>query len=137
MGIVRGKDVLLRLDDGAGGYRVLGGLRAKSLSLNAGAVEATTVDSNGWRELLACGGVRQASVSGNGVFINDAAAQQAQALFFSGEHGQWELKAPGYGSLKGPFQITALEYAGNFRGEAAFRLSLASAGEITFTPEGG
>ncbi|WP_458790284.1 head-tail adaptor protein [Yoonia sp. MH D7] len=35
--------------------------------------------------------------------------------------------------LQGPFQITSIEYAGSHNGEATYELSLASAGELTFT----
>jgi TP901-1 family phage major tail protein len=34
--------------------------------------------------------------------------------------------------LEGPFQITAIEYAGSHNGEATYELSLASAGLVTF-----
>ncbi|MEM9988849.1 MAG: phage major tail protein, TP901-1 family [Pseudomonadota bacterium] len=132
MGITRGKDMLLKLDDGSGNYRVIGGLRTKSFTLSSAAVDVTTVESKGWRELLSCGGLRQVNISGEGVFINDAASDQAQSLFFSGEHGRWQLVIPDYGTLSGPFQLSSLEYTGPTRGETTFRMSLASAGEITF-----
>ena len=36
--------------------------------------------------------------------------------------------------MTGPFQITAIEYAGSNDGEATYEMTMASAGEITFTP---
>lgn len=134
MTVTSGKDMLLRLSDGQGGYDVIGGLRTKAFSLSAGTVDITHADSPGWRELLPSGGIRQANISGNGLFVDDNAAERARMLFFSGEHETWQLQVPGYGDLEGPFQITNLDYAGEYRGEASFSLSLASAGEITFTP---
>ncbi len=35
--------------------------------------------------------------------------------------------------LEGAFLVVALEYAGEHEGEASFALSLASAGEVTFS----
>jgi TP901-1 family phage major tail protein len=35
--------------------------------------------------------------------------------------------------VEGPFQITAIEYAGSHNGEATYELSLASAGALAFT----
>ena len=32
-----------------------------------------------------------------------------------------------------PFQLTSIEYAGSYDGEAVFEMSLASAGALTFT----
>jgi len=37
--------------------------------------------------------------------------------------------------VQGPFQVSALEYAGSLNGEATFELSLQSAGELVFTPD--
>ena len=40
---------------------------------------------------------------------------------------------PDFGIVEGPFQVTAIEYAGAHDGEATYELSLASAGRLTFT----
>lgn len=40
---------------------------------------------------------------------------------------------PDFGVIEGPFQLTAVEYSGQHDGEAAFELSMASAGALTFT----
>jgi TP901-1 family phage major tail protein len=40
---------------------------------------------------------------------------------------------PDFGIVEGPFQVTALEYAGSHNGEATYELSLASAGALVFT----
>lgn len=40
---------------------------------------------------------------------------------------------PSFGTVEGPFQITALEYSGRHNGEATYELSLASAGQVGFT----
>lgn len=135
MPLARGKDILLAVQNDDQSFSTLGGLRTKAFSLSSGTVEVTHAESAGWRELLPCGGIRQASVSGNGVFLNDAAGARARDLFFSHVHVIWRLTIPGVGQLEGPFQITNLDYAGEFRGEATFSVTLASAGEITFVPE--
>lgn len=134
MAIQKGSDMLLRIADGEGGYEVLGGLRARTISLSSGTIDVTNADSGGWRELLDCAGTRRADVSGSGVFVSDQAAERARALFFAGELADWQLVLPGTGTLEGPFQVANLDYAGDYRGEATFSLSLASAGQVTFTP---
>lgn len=132
MTLIRGKDMLLSMDDGQGGFDAVGGLRTRTFSLSAGTVDITHADSPGWRELLADTGIRQANISGNGLFVDEAAAERVRTVFFGGSHVAWQLAMPGYGTFEGPFQITNLDFAGDFRGEATFSLSLASAGEITF-----
>lgn len=131
----RGKDMLVKIGDGGSpeSFTTVAGLRTKTISLNAREVDATHAESNGWRELLGAAGVRQASVSGAGVFLNDAAAEAIRAAFFAGEIRNFKLVIPGMGELAGPFLIANLDYAGEHDGEATVSIALASAGVIGFT----
>ena len=131
-----GKDMLLKIGDGGSpqAFVTVAGLRARTISLNARAVDATDSDSTGrWRELLAGAGVRSAAVSGAGVFRDVAPDAQVRQSFFDQSARTWRLTIPDFGQLEGPFLVAALEYAGQHDGEAAFALSLASAGAVTFT----
>lgn len=128
-----GKDMLLKISDGAGGFTTVAGLRARTIALNARTVDATDADSTGrWRELLAGAGVKSAAVSGTGVFRDAASDALIREAFFSQAAETWHLIVPDFGTLEGPFLVAALEYAGEHEGEASFALSLASAGEVTF-----
>ncbi len=135
----RGKDLLLQLGDGEASetFAIIGGLRTKTLSLNAQIVDVThSQSSGGWRELLAGAGVRQASVSGAGVFLNDAATEAARAVFFASEARNWRIIIPGFGTIEGAFVIANLDYAGEHDREASMALALESAGALAFTAEG-
>lgn len=136
MPISKGKDVILRISDGAGDFDTIGGMRAKTFSLSAGLADASHTESNGWRELIPGGGLRQVSVSGSGVFLGDQGLDRARQQFFGQILEAWQLVVPSYGTLTGPFQLTNLDYAGEFRGEATFSIALASAGEIVFDAAG-
>jgi len=46
--------------------------------------------------------------------------------------GSFETLA-GLRAFEGAFQITSLEYAGNYDGEATYDMAFASAGALTFT----
>ena len=134
----RGKDLLLKLGDGGDpeSFSVIGGMRTKSLSLNAQSVDVTHSQSaGGWRELLAGAGVRQASVAGAGVFLNDAAAEAVRAAFFAGAASNWPVIVPGLGTIEGAFVIPNLDYVGEHDREASISLALESAGALTFTAE--
>lgn len=133
----KGRDLLLKLDAGSDGtFRTVAGLRTTRLSLNAQTVDTTTRESAGrWRELLAGAGVRSASLSGAGLFTDAEADAAVRALFFDTEIAPWQVILPAFGTLEGPFQITALEYAGEHDGTVTYDLSLASAGELTFAAE--
>jgi TP901-1 family phage major tail protein len=129
-----GKDMLLKLDQtGSGSFLTVAGLRTRALAFNASTVDATDQESAGrWRELLAGGGVKKASVSGSGIFKDGASDAQIRTLFFAGTIRNWQLIIPDFGVVQGLFQITALEFSADHAGEVTFDLALESAGEVTF-----
>ncbi|GAB4269106.1 MAG: phage major tail protein, TP901-1 family [Pararhodobacter sp.] len=134
MAVQSGKDLLIKMDmTGAGQFETIAGLRATRISFNAETVDVTSLSSTGgWRELLAGAGVKAASISGSGVFRDAATDERARAVFFSGEIPDFQVVIPDFGTVQGPFQITAIEYAGTYNGEATYELSLASAGMLDF-----
>ena len=135
MAAQKGKDILLKIGDGESPevFTTVAGLRARTISLNARSVDATDSDSAGrWRELLAGAGVKQASVSGAGVFRDAASDALIRAAFFAQSADNWQLIVPDFGTLQGPFLVAALEYAGEHEGEATYAITLSSAGEIAF-----
>ncbi|PLX39060.1 MAG: phage major tail protein, TP901-1 family [Hyphomicrobiales bacterium] len=135
MSAQKGKDLLLKIDTtGSGNFTTVAGLRAKRLAFNAETVDATDSGSTGrWRELLAGAGIRRASVSGSGIFKDATSDTTARQLFFDGEIRDWQVIVPDFGTLEGPFQLTALEYAGEHNGEVTYELALESAGALGFT----
>ncbi|MEM9965379.1 MAG: phage major tail protein, TP901-1 family, partial [Asticcacaulis sp.] len=88
--------------------------------------------AGGWRELLAGGGVKSLSVSGAGVFRDEASDAQMREVFFSQTARQWQIVVPHFGQFQGAFLIASLDYAGEHDGEATFAVTLASAGEVSF-----
>ena len=130
-----GKDLLIKLDlTGGGQFTTIAGLRATRISFNAETVDVTSLGSaGGWRELLGWAGVRSAAVSGSGVFVDSNTDDRARQIFFAGTVEAFQVIIPSFGIIEGPFQISAIEYAGTYNGEATYELSLASAGALTFT----
>ena len=134
MAAQNGRDLLLKIDmTGDGLFETMAGLRATRLTLNAQSIDVTHLGSGGWREVLGGAGVRSAAISGSGVFRDAASDAQVRTSFFDQSARVWRLVVPDFGQLEGPFIVAALEYAGEHDGEAAFALSLASAGAVTFT----
>lgn len=135
MAAQNGKDLLIKLDlTGGGQFTTIAGLRTTRISFNAETVDVTSLESQGgWRELLGGAGVRSASVSGSGVFVDSATDDRARQIFFAGTVEQFQVIIPDFGIVEGPFQITSIEYAGSYNGEATYELSLASAGALNFT----
>lgn len=130
-----GKDLLVKIDmTGDGLFETAAGLRATRISFNAESVDVTSLESaGGWRQLLGGAGVKTASISGSGVFKDEATDERARQIFFDGETPNFQVIIPDFGTVEGPFQISSIEYAGSHNGEATYELSLSSAGALTFT----
>jgi TP901-1 family phage major tail protein len=129
----KGKDLLIKIDDGAG-FATVAGLRTRRLAFNAETVDVTHAESaNRWRELLDGAGVKRASVSGRGLFKDATSDELVRGAFFDGAVKDYQIVIPDFGTVAGAFQITSLEFAGEHNGEVTFDLSLESAGELTFT----
>ena len=134
MAAQKGSDLLIKLDDGAGGFATVAGLRTRQLAFNAETVDVTSAESAGrWRELLAGAGIRRASINGAGVFRDAASDGRVRSLFFDGLAPTLQVVVPSFGIVQGPFQITGLEYRGDHAGEVTFDMALESAGALSFT----
>ena len=128
----KGRDLLLKIENGAG-FATVAGLRSKRLSFNAQIVDVTDADSAGrWRELLGGAGVQRAAVSGSGIFKDQASDALVRSVFFAGSIADWQIVIPDFGNVEGPFQLTSLEFAGEHNGEVTYEMSLESAGALTF-----
>lgn len=131
----RGRDVLIKIGDGGAPetFVAIAGIRARTISLSAGLVDATTAESpEAWRELIAGGGTKRAEVAGSGVFKDAASDALARQAYFSGDAAMMQLVIPGFGVMQGRFVVSELSYGGEHEGEAVFAVRLASAGAISF-----
>lgn len=129
----KGKDLLVKLADGAG-YTTVAGLRTRRLAFNAETVDITHAESaNRWRELLDGAGVKRASVSGRGLFKDASTDALMRQTFFDGAVKSYQIVIPDFGTVQGAFQIANLEFAGEHNGEVTYDVALESAGELTFT----
>ena len=135
MSAQKGKDLLIKIGDGASPevFTTVAGLRATQLTFNATNVDITNADSaDQWRELLAGGGVKTASVTGSGVFKDAASDAALRTAFFNQATGNFQLTIPSFGTVTGPFKIASLQYDGPYDGEVKVSMSLASAGALSF-----
>lgn len=131
-----GKDFLLKSGDGAGTevFTTMGGLRSTSISINGEAVDGTHVGSNGWKQLIAGAGISSVSVSGSGVFTNDANEKLAITRCMAKTLNNYKVIDDAGNEFAGSFQITSMELAGEYNGEQTYSMSLESSGPVVFTP---
>jgi len=131
----KGKDLLIKIADGAG-YTTVAGLRTRQLAFNTETVDVTHSESvNRWRELLDGAGVKHAAVSGRGLFKNAATDALLRQTFFDGGIAGYQIVIPSFGTVQGPFQIASLEFSGEHNGEVTYDMALESAGELTFVAD--
>jgi TP901-1 family phage major tail protein len=135
MAAQKGKDLLLKIDGaGNGTFTTVAGLRSRTLAFNAETVDITHQESVGqWRELLEGAGVRNARITGAGIFKDQASDEMLRAAFFEGAIKAWQVVVPDFGTVQGAFQITSLELTGRHDNEVAFEIGLESAGPLMFT----
>lgn len=132
MGAQKGKDLLVKIFDGAS-YVTVAGLRSRKIAFNAELVDVTHAESvDRWRELLAGAGVKRASISGRGLFKDAASDALVRQAFFDGTINNCQVIVPDFGTIQGAFQISGLEFSGEHNGEVTFDISLESAGALTF-----
>lgn len=136
MAAQKGSDLLIKVGNAGSPetFTALAGLRTKSLAFNAEQVDITNSDSaNKWRELLAGAGIKSASVSGSGVFVDNATDATVRTEMFAQAIKNYQIVIPSFGTIEGAFQMATLNYAGEHNGEVTWEITLESAGELTFT----
>jgi TP901-1 family phage major tail protein len=132
MGAEKGSAFLLKIGDGAASpaFATVAGMRTTQLSVNGEAVNVTSKDSGGWRELLSGAGVRSVSVSASGIFTGSAAELRIKGNALSGMLDDYELSFESGERLRGRFLVTRLDYSGDYNGERNYALSLESSGQV-------
>jgi TP901-1 family phage major tail protein len=132
MAIENGSAFLLKIGDGAVplAYQTVAGLRTTQLSVNGEAVNVTTKDSGGWRELLSGAGVRSVSVSAAGIFTGSNAEVRLRDHALGGTIDDYQLSFESGERMQGRFLVTRLDYAGDYNGERQYTLSLESSGAV-------
>lgn len=136
MAALGGKDFLLKLGDGAGPevFTTIGGLQATSMSINAEAIDVTHQGSSQWKTLIDGAGIKSVSISGNGVFEQDATLAQLRVDLLAQTLRNFRVVEHSTGDyFEGAFKIVSLERAGEYNGAQTWALSLESSGAVAYT----
>ena len=132
MAMEKGSAFLLKVGNGAQPpvFTTVAGLRTTQLTVNSETVVVTHQGSGGWRELLSGAGVRSVALSGAGVFTGSAAEARIKANALAGVIDDYQVSFESGETLTGRFQISRLDYAGDFNGERTYTLALESSGPV-------
>ena len=132
MGAEKGSAFLLKVGNGAEPpvFATVAGMRTTQMSVNGEAVNVTSKESGGWRELLSGAGVRSVSVAASGIFTGSAAEVRVKTHALAGLIDDYELSFESGERLRGRFLVTRLDYSGDYNGERNYALSLESSGPV-------
>jgi TP901-1 family phage major tail protein len=131
-----GSLVLLKVGDGGAPetFTPVGGLVLTSFIHRNEGIDATTLDSGAWHELLEGAGMRTVSISGSGRFTDSAAEEAVRANAMNASIRNYRITFGNGDVLSGKFQIMSYQRGGANGNIEVYSLSLASSGPITFTP---
>lgn len=131
----KGRLFLLKYGDGEAteAFTTVAGLRSTGLTINGESVDVTDKDSEGHRDLLDGGGVDSMSISGSGVFKDDASQLALESACIAKSLDNYQIAFDGDRTYEGAFQVVSVEYAGEYNGEHTYSVSLESSGEVTIT----
>ncbi len=132
MAAEKGSAFLLKVGNGASPpvFATVAGMRTTQMSVNGEAVNVTSKDSGGWRELLSGAGVRSVSVAASGIFTGSGAEVRIKSNALAGHVDDYELSFESGERLRGRFLVTRLDYSGDYNGERNYALSLESSGAV-------
>ena len=139
MAAQKGKGVLVKIGDAPTGaasadsYTTVAGLRSTSIALNDEPVDITNKDSAGARTLLAGAGVNSISVTGSGVFLDQASEETLRTAMGATDFHNFEIIIPSFGTYQGEFMLATLSYSGEYNGETNYDFTLESSGTIAYT----
>lgn len=128
----KGSAFLLKVGNGAAPpvFATVAGMRTTQMSVNGEAVNVTSKDSGGWRELLSGAGVRSVSVAASGIFTGSTAEARLKSNAIAGLLDDYELSFESGERMQGKFLVTRLDYAGDHNGERTYALALESSGAV-------
>jgi TP901-1 family phage major tail protein len=112
------------------------GVREKGIELSGEAIDITSDDSDGWRELLSVPAQNEVNISISGVTKNTT----LEADWFAGTRTQAatiEYRTPTgtlIASITGTFYLATYTNTGNYNDAVTFEAELQSTGVVSFTP---
>lgn len=130
-----GKNFLLQVTDGAGGYITVGGLQSASLSSTVDLIEVTNHGSNENKEYLQGAGIDYISISGSGIATDEASfntivtAHRNKVQLDMRLHMDDAIPT----TYTGNFMVASIEHSGEYNGNVTFSVTLESNGAITVT----
>ncbi len=132
----KGRNLLLKLSDNTspGVFTTIGGIRSRTITINNETVDITDSDNAPWRILLEDAGLRSVSLSGSGIFKDEANQNTLRDMAMQGTIRDFQIVFESGDMFQGLFQLSSFEYSGEHNAQVDFSVSIESAGETVFIP---
>jgi len=131
----KGRSAALQISSNGGStFTTIGGVRTNGITLNNNPVDITNVDSNGFQELLADGGVQSLSISLDGIVVDNTPFETMQTQADDRTLIWYRLSFATNGVISARFAVASLQIGAPYDGAQTFSATLSSSGAITFTP---
>lgn len=112
---------------------LVAGARSDSISINNAAIDITDKGDDGWRTFLNDASVRTVEMSVEGLLDGSSLLAKAFGATTS-LLGDYVIDIDGIGVVAGKFHFSSMEIGAPHDDAATFTASIASSGEITFSP---
>lgn len=114
----------------------IAGVRTKSLTIDSSAIDVTTDDDSGIRQLLEAPGQHQIDLSVEGLLQDDDLLEQIidGTLFIQELTVTWPFAGGTPATLVGDFRFNNFEVTGEYQDAVTFSATLQSTGAFVFTP---
>ncbi|WP_395543276.1 phage tail tube protein [Neotabrizicola sp. sgz301269] len=132
MAAVAGRKV--KIYEGTGvGATLVAGARSDSITINNEAIDITDKGDDGWRVFLNDASVRSVEMSVSGIIKGTSLIGKALGVT-TDLLGDYEIRIDGMGTAAGQFHFSSLEITAPHDDATEFSATIASSGEITWTP---
>lgn len=132
----KGRNFKLKIHSGGspGTFTAIAGMQSRTLTINNEQVDITNDDTAPQRELLSGAGQKTLTISGSGVFKDDAAINSLEDLAnaSAGNSEEFRVEFENGDWYQGVFNVVSFEYSGDYNGARLYSLSLENAGTWTF-----
>lgn len=134
MAAEKGLAMVLKVGDGASSesFTTVAGMRTTTIRINNELVDVTDKDSANARELLAAAGVQSMQIQCQGVFKDQASEATVRGNAEDMTIDNYQVVFADGDMYSGAWQISDLEYVGEYNGARQYSLTLESSGAITY-----
>jgi len=130
----KGRDLLLKIGDGASPevFTTIGAARTLAITINNNPIDITSLNSNGFQDMQADGGVQNLEINLDGLFKDAVAEETLRLSAFNRSVKNYQLIFPNGSMLSGSFIISQYQREGSYDGLETFSIIMLRSGSSLY-----